>query len=205
VAQPNILIIGAAGKTGTELVQQGLQRGHAVTGLVRTPQKAAHLPNAVKIIQGDGTDAAAVAAAIAGHDAVLIAVGDGRTFVSGPITRNAVAGMKAAGVKRVVLLSAYGIGDSAHGLHGFVMTRVFGKLNADKLASEAALAGSGLDWVSVRPPVLGTGPAQGGIKAAEGVTINGFQTLRRADLASFMLDQIEATTFLGKKPIVYRN
>lgn len=146
-----------------------------------------------------------MAAAIAGHDAVLIAVGDGRTFVSGPITRNVVAAMKAAGVKRVVLLSAYGIGDSAHGLHGFVMTRVFGKLNADKLASEAALAGSGLDWVSVRPTVLGTGPAQGGIKAAEGVTINGFQTLRRADLASFMLDQIEATTFLGKQPIVYRN
>lgn len=203
MAQHNILVIGAAGKTGTQLVEQGLQRGFSVTGFVRSPEKAAHLPKSVKIVQGDGMNAAQVAAAMPGHDAVFIAVGDARTFVSGPITRNAVAGMKTAGIKRLVLLSAYGIGDSAHGIHGFLITRVLGKLNADKMDSEAALEGSGLEWVAVRPPVLGEGPAKGPLKAGIGIKIAGFQSIPRADLAAFMLDQLESDTCVGKKPIVY--
>jgi uncharacterized protein YbjT (DUF2867 family) len=204
MAQHRILVIGAAGRSGTPVVEQAVARGHHVTALVRHPDKAAHLPKAATVVKGDGTDAASVAAAVAGNDTVIITVGDRSTLVSGATARNAVAAMQASGARRIILLSAYGIGDSAHGLHGFLMSRVLSKLNADKMASEAALEGSGLDWVAVRPPVLGTGPATHDLKAGVDVTINGVQTISRADLAEFMLDQVEGDAFLGKKPVVYR-
>jgi uncharacterized protein YbjT (DUF2867 family) len=203
MAQHNILVIGAAGKSGTPIVEQAIARGHNVTAFVRHPDKAAHLPQAATVVQGDGLDAAAVAKAVPGHDTVIITVGDARTFVSGPTARNAVAAMKASGARRIILLSAYGIGDGAHGLHGFVLSKLLGKLNADKMASEAALEQSGLDWTAVRPPVLGEGPATGALKAGVDITINGFQTISRKDLAAFMLDQIERPDYVGKKPIVY--
>lgn len=203
MAQHNILVIGAAGKSGTPIVEQAIARGHNVTAFVRNPDKASHLPKAAKIVKGDGQDAAAVAKAVPGNDTVIITVGDARNFVSGPVTRNAVAAMKASGARRLILLSAYGIGDGAHGLHGFVLSKLLGKLNADKMASEAVAAESGLDWTAVRPPVLGEGPATGTLKAGVDITINGFQSISRQDLAAFMLDQIERPDYVGKKPIVY--
>jgi uncharacterized protein YbjT (DUF2867 family) len=203
VAGHSILVIGAAGKSGSPVVRQAIARGFDVTAFVRHPQKAEGFPSTVRIVQGDGTDAAAVAAAIPGHDTVIITVGSANVFVSEPTARNAVAGMKAAGVRRLILLSAYGIGDSAHGLHGFVLSKVLGKLNADKVASESALESSGLDWTAVRPPVLGEGPSQGPLKAGVDITINGFQTISREDLATFILDQIDSPTYVGKKPIVH--
>jgi uncharacterized protein YbjT (DUF2867 family) len=204
MAEHSVLVFGGAGKSGTPVVRQALERGYAVTAFVRHPEKAAHLPKQARIVPGDGTDAAAVAAAIPGHDTVITTIGDRRTLVSAAAARHAVAGMQAAGVRRIILLSAYGIGDSAHGLHGFVLSRVLGKLNVDKVAAEQALETSGLDWTAVRPPVLGEGPSQGPLRAGVDITINGFQTISREDLATFMLEQIEAPTYVGKKPIVYR-
>jgi uncharacterized protein YbjT (DUF2867 family) len=197
------LVIGGTGYVGGHIAERLRSRGFDVTAFVRHPEKAEGFPGQVRIMQGDGTDAAAVAAAIPGHDTVIITVGSASVFVSGPTARNAVAGMKAAGARRIILLSAYGIGDSAHGLHGFVLSKVLGKLNADKVASESALESSGLDWTAVRPPVLGEGPSQGPLKAGVDITINGFQTISREDLATFMLDQIDSPTYVGKKPIVY--
>lgn len=203
MATHNILVIGATGRTGSEAVKQGLARGHKVTAFVRDPARAQGLlPSGARIVKGDALDAKSVAAAMPGHDAVLVAVGDARTFVSAETTRNAVAAMKASGVRRIVLLSAYGIGDSAHGIHGFLMTRVLSKLNADKTGAEAVLEQSGLDWTAVRPPVLSLAPAKGA-QAAVGAKINGFGSLGRADLAAFILDEIDTPKFVGKKPIVW--
>ena len=203
MAEHSVLVIGGGGKSGSPVVRQALARGYAVTAFVRNPDKAGHLPKGARIVKGDATDAAAVAAAVAGHDTVIITVGDARNYVSADAARNAVAGMKAAGARRVILLSAYGIGDSAHGLHGFVLSKVLGKLNGDKVASERALETSGLDWTAVRPPVLAEGPSTGPLKAGVDIKINGFQQIPRESLATFMLDQIESPAYLGKKPIVY--
>jgi uncharacterized protein YbjT (DUF2867 family) len=203
LAQHSILVIGAAGKSGTPVVQQAIARGHRVTAFVRHPEKAVHLPANARIVQGDATDAEVVLRAIADNDVVIITVGDRKTFVSAAAARNAVAAMHGNGARRIILLSAYGIGDSAHGLHGVVLSKVLGRLNADKVASESAVEQSGLDWTAVRPPVLGEGPSAGALKSGVDITINGFQSISRQDLAAFMLDQIDRPDYVGKKPIVY--
>lgn len=203
--QHSILVIGAAGKSGAPVVEQAIARGHKVTAYVRSPEKAAGLPKAARIVKGDGLDAVALAAAMPGHHTVIITAGGVKDMVSGPVTRNAVAAMRAAGVRRVILLSAYGVGDGAHGLYGFVMSNLGKKLAADKIASEAALEGSGLDWTAVRAPVLNEAPATGKLKHGIGVKPSGFKAISRQDLAAFMLDQIDSPAYVNKKPVVYRD
>lgn len=199
-----IVVLGASGRTGTQVVTQGLARGHEVTAFVRDAAKAAaKLPKGARVVTGDGLSAADVARAIAGHDAVVVAVGDRKVLVSDAIIRNAIAGMKGAGLRRVILLSAYGAGDSGHGFQGFVFRRLLSKLNADKMGAEQALSDSGLDWTAVRAVALNDKPATGRMKAAVDVTVNGFKAISRADLAAFMLDELDRNAFVRKRPIVY--
>src|SRR4051812_18707154 len=98
-----LLIIGATGPTGRELVKQAVAQGHEVTALVRDAAKAAFSPP-VRMIIGDILDAAAVKAAVAGQDAVISSLG---SAASGPFqeqtllsegTSNLVAAMQGAGV-----------------------------------------------------------------------------------------------------------
>ncbi len=173
-----------------------------MTAFVRDLGKVSALPAAVRKVKGDGLDAKAVAEAVKGHDAVMVAIGDRKTLVSAATVRNVIAGMKATGVRRIVLLSAYGVGDSARGLYGFMIKRMGRKLNADKMEAERLLSDSGLEWVAVRAPILSEGPKTGRFRAANGVAINAFRAFPRADLASFMLDQVEGDAFLGQRPTI---
>lgn len=197
-----ILVVGASSRTGRQLVKQAVERGHEVTAFLRDPAKAASLPPNVEKVTGDALDANAIAGAVAGHDTIMVAIGDRKVHVSAATIRNVIAGMKSHGVKRVILLSAYGTGDSGHGVQGFLFRTMLGKLNADKVEADRLLEESGLDWTSVRAPALTEGPKAGRIKAATDVVINGFKGMSRADLAAFMLDEMDANAFVRRKPIV---
>ena len=76
----NLLILGATGPTGHQLVQRALDAGHSVAALVRDPRK---VTESIEIIQGDATNSIAVAAAVKGRDAVLSALGTSRSFKGG--------------------------------------------------------------------------------------------------------------------------
>lgn len=105
-----ILVFGASGGTGRELVRQGLAQGHEVTGFARNPQSVGDLPG-IRVTVGDGRNAAAVAAAIQGQDAVLSALGS-RTLRDSTLLPEAMtgilAGMRQHGVRRLIVLGAAG-------------------------------------------------------------------------------------------------
>jgi uncharacterized protein YbjT (DUF2867 family) len=124
------------------------------------------------VVVGDVNDAAAVAAAIVGHDAVIVTLGapaSSHARVREIGTRNILAGMHAAGVRRVVVLSTYGLGASWATLPWFVrhvvipfwLQRGF----ADHVEQEFLVRGSGLDWTIVNPPFLVDGPATGNVRS----------------------------------------
>ena len=69
-----LIVFGATGKTGQHVWQKALGRGHDVTAFTRSPHKLERSAG-LRIAQGDVTDAASVAAAVAGHDAVIVALG----------------------------------------------------------------------------------------------------------------------------------
>src|SRR5664279_3132759 len=121
-----ILVIGATGPTGRELVTQGIALDHEITAAVRRPELAS-LPKEVRVLRGDVTDAASMAAAVAGQDAVISSLGTKLsrkpTTLLSEGTRNLVAAMNEAAVRRLVCITGMGAGDSkGHG--GFFYDRI---------------------------------------------------------------------------------
>ena len=109
-----LVIFGSTAGTGRELVEQALEQGHDVSAFARTPEKLGDLeyPN-LRVIQGDVLDSAAVAAAVAGQEAVLctIGAGAGRTTLREDATRNILQAMDAAGVAKGKLPPVGDLGD----------------------------------------------------------------------------------------------
>lgn len=202
----NVIIFGATGSVGRHLVEQALCEGHGVTAFARDPSVLELTHANLTHRAGDVLDAATVQAAIAGHAAVIVALGAGRKgAVRAAGTRNIIAGMKRHGLRRLVCASTLGVGDSYPALNFFWKWIMFGLLLreafADHHEQEDAIRESGLDWVIVRPGAYTDGPATGvyntGFAPAEK---NIALKISRADVARFMLEQLNGTTWLRRTP-----
>jgi len=203
----NVLVIGATGQTGRLVVDELIKRGHAVTAYARTPSKVDRHDGQVAVAEGDARDQAALQQAISGHDAVVAAFGP-RSFKKDDLQtvffQNLVNAMPAAGVNRLVALSAWGSGTSVgespwffRVLHKTMLRNVF----VDKANGEQAILESNLNYTLVRPGVLGNGKAQGNIKASlKGEGLRPF--INRADVANFMVDQITDSTWERQAPLI---
>lgn len=207
-----ILVTGATGLTGQEIVRQAIAFGHDVTALVRDESKAAALLPGAGLVVGDGRDSAVVGRAVQGCDAVISALGTRKvTFVkkvtvNSESTRVLVDAMRKQGLSRLVCITGLGAGDSAgHG--GFVYDRIVKPLILrtiyhDKDRQEAVVRGSGLDWVIVRPTVLTDKPANGRIRAMTDLTGFNGGDIPRADVAAFVISQITSDTWLRQTPLI---
>jgi len=205
-----ILVIGATGGTGRLIVGKALARGHEVTAMVRSPDKAGDLTGA-RLVVGDVREEKALRQALKGQDAVVSALGTPAspfrevTLLS-TATRALVEAMKTEHVSRLVSITGLGAGDSAgHG--GFLFDKVIfplllKKVYADKDRQEAIIRSSGLDWVIVRPSVLNDKPGRGSIRAL--TDLSGFHggSIAREDVATFVLDQLHSDTWLHRSPLI---
>lgn len=196
-----LLIIGATGPTGRQIVDQALAQGHTVTTLVRNPAKASFAPPVTKVA-GDVLDAASLQQAVAGQEAVLCSLGSAAT---GPFkemtmlsegTRHLVAAMQEAGTRRLVCITGIGAGDSkGHGpwwYNWLVQPLVLRGVYHDKDRQEAVVRASGLDWTLVRPGIL-TNAAAKGVSAVRAVNdLKGFRagSISRADVAAWCLREV---------------
>jgi putative NADH-flavin reductase len=203
-----ILVLGATGATGQLIVRDALAGGHYVVALVRAKARA-DLPGA-ELIEGDVRDEETLARALNGCDAVISALGTGMGLREVDLltvaTRALIAAMTRAGVRRLICISALGVGDSrGHG--GFVFDRLFqplllGPAYKDKDRQEAAIRASSLDWVVVRPAQLTSGPARGRIRATIDLAgVNGGK-ITRADVAQFIIEQLTTDTWLRQTPVI---
>ena len=204
-----ILVLGATGGTGRLIVRDALDKGDSVVALVRSKASAPDLPGA-ELIEGDARNEIALGRALDGCDAVVSALGTGMGFRKVSLlteaTRALVPAMAHSGVRRLVCVSALGVGDS-HGHGGFVFDRFFQPLllsqaYKDKDRQEAAIRASSLDWVIVRPGMLTDAPAQGSVRAVIDLAgINGGK-IARADVARFVVDQLTTDTWLRRTPVL---
>lgn len=205
-----ILVLGGTGGTGRLIVAQALARGHEVTALVRSPEKAKALAGA-KLVVGDARDEAALREALKGRDAVVSALGPRAspfravTLLS-TATRALLRAMQAEQVARLVCITGIGAGDSAgHGgllFDNVILPLILRTVYDDKNRQEAMIRESGLDWVLVRPAVLNDKPARGAIRALTDLT--GFHggVIAREDVAHFVLDQLRDDTWLRRSPLI---
>jgi uncharacterized protein YbjT (DUF2867 family) len=203
-----ILILGATGATGRLIVRDAVARGHSVVALVRAKARS-DLPGA-ESIEGDVRDEATLARALDGCEAVVCTLGTGVGFREVDLltvaTRALVAAMTRTGVRRLICISALGVGDSrGHG--GFVFDRLFqplllGPAYKDKERQEAAIRASSLDWVIVRPGMLINEAPRGRVRATiELAGLDGGK-IARADVARFVVEQLTDDTWLGQAPVI---
>ena len=197
-----ITVVGGNGGTGAEVVRIAAREGHEVTCLSRSG--ATSLPEGVRDVTGDARDSDVVRAAIAGSDAVVVTVGgaSGADRHRAEVTRSVIAAMRSAGVRRLIVQSSLGVGDSMNlipvPLRLFART-VLGKALADHAEQEAAVAASGLDWTVVRPGGLSDGPATGAYIAQETAEHRPMKgRITRADVATHIVRILDdPATFRG--------
>jgi len=199
----NLIIVGSTGGTGRCLVEQALEQGHTVTAFARNPAKITIQHPNLSVVQGDVLDRATVKPALNGKDAVLSALGVRKlrkTTVLSEGTRNIITAMQQHGVRRLIVESSLGVGDSRGQFPWYLglLVRIFLRnIYADKEVQEAFIRESGLDWTIVRPAGLTNGARRGVYRQWVGkpdAPITGW--ISRADVADFMLKQLTDTTYL---------
>jgi uncharacterized protein YbjT (DUF2867 family) len=205
-----ILVLGATGATGRLIVSQALARGYEVTALVRSAEKASDLKGA-KLVIGDARDERALREALKGKNAVVSSLGTPAspfrevTALSNA-TRALVSAMKAEQVSRLVCITGIGAGDSAgHGgflFDNLIFPLLLRKVYADKNRQEAIVRDSGLDWVLVRPSLLNDKPRRDKVRALTDLSDFHGGTIARDDVATFVLDQLRADTWLHRSPLI---
>lgn len=206
----NILIAGASRGIGRQLVEQALAAGHAVTALARGPSNAAGAHERFRTVRGSVLDPASVAAAMAGQNAVCCTIGVKTPWAQPTVfsegARRLLEAMKQAGVRRLVCITGIGAGNSrGHG--GFLYDRVFFPLllkavYADKERQESLIRASDTDWTIVRPGFLTNGALTGNYRVLTDLAGITAGRISRADVAHFMLKELESSRYLGQTPLL---
>jgi len=193
-----LLVLGATGGTGLELVRQAVERGHCVSAFVRSPHRLGAFRDRVILKRGDLLNPAQLEQVIQGHDPVISAFGP-RVPVAKTdahlLEQFAVAltsAMGHAGVKRVVVESvAFLFRDSIVPPAYLLGRLLFPRRVVDASAMERVFADSDLDWTMVRPPELTDRPHTGKYRVREGhLPRFGFK-ISRANVADFMIRVVE--------------
>lgn len=199
-----IVVFGATGATGRQVVDQALFAGHDVTAVVRRPDQVAPRPRLV-VRAGDVLDAASVHESCSGADAVVSCIGP-RSKYGGQLgsglrpgtvmsagTTHMVAAAEAAGVRRFVFQSGIGLSDGVElsranrWLLRALWRPLFAAAIRDKAEGERVLRASALEWVIVRPVPLSDAPAAGRYLAGPRAPVALFAPLSFADCAACLL------------------
>src|SRR2546428_6114949 len=188
-----LLILGATGGTGRALTEQASARGHQVTAFVRSPQKLGAPREGVTVRRGDPLSVTELRAVLPGHDAVLTAIGPpgpGRTTIFRDSARSIVEAMSADGARRLLAVSVAALFENAGLTVALFRRTLLRNIVADAAEMERIVMSSDLDWTIVRPPRLTNGPLTKQYRVADGRLPRGI-SISRADVADFLLDEIE--------------
>lgn len=207
-----LVILGATGGCGAQLVKQAVARGHEVTAVVRS--KSYRAPEGVRVVAGELT-VELLREAIRDQDAVLSALGlrmksiapwakpEMPNFLS-LVTPRIVAAMLVEKVKRIIAISAGGVGDSYARMPGafkaFLKVTALRYPYAELEVMEHTLFDAPLDVCCVRPTGLTDGVITGQVRIAERIV--GRPEISRADVAAWMLDAVEKPVFEHKTPLI---
>jgi putative NADH-flavin reductase len=198
-----IAVIGAAGRTGQQVVRQALDRGHEVVAVARSPQKLNVAGDRLTVKAGDVRDADSLAAAVVGADAIVTTFGaaagrEPTDLYSAGIT-NVLAAMDGSGIRRLAVFSASPAGPREEQPARLrllvlpILDRFFGAGYADLRRMETVLASrSDLDWACLRPPRLLERPATGAYRL-DRKPLPRSRSLTYPDLATALLDCADGT------------
>ena len=203
-----LAVLGATGATGRHVVAAGLAAGHAVIALVRRPGSFPAGPGFREVVWADVADHETLAAGLHGADVVISALGGaakGPTTVCTDAIRTAIPAMNAAGVTRLVAVSAHGVLETHdRSLYSMAVWSGVAEKMLDKETMERLIVDSSVDWTIVRPPMLKDTPATGKYQVGDDLPIRLWHSIGRADLADFLVREAETPRFVRRYPRIHR-
>lgn len=197
-----LLVIGAAGRTGREIVSQALAHGHTVTALVHDATVGVEHPD-LRVVSGDVLDFQQVSSAVLGQDAVISALSHGRSTDGSVLADgmgNIIHAMATYRVNKLVAVSAMGTFSRndrrlSLGYRALVNTTLRPAYD-DLEAMERRIMASELDWTIIRPAGLADGPLTGDYRVSpEGDVLKAAKRVSRADVAALALKALSGSTY----------
>jgi putative NADH-flavin reductase len=209
IKKMNILILGATGGTGQQLVKQSLEQNHEVTALTRDPSKLKQDHKNLIKIEGNVLDKDVLMKALEGKDAVVSALGVGKSLKSNGLISSAVSllipAMNIMNVDRLIFLSAFGVGETfgqANFIQRIIFKLILRNIYFDKSEADSQIRRSTLEWTLVYPVTLTDGIATGKYKTGIKFQMKGMPRISRTDVAEFMLRQLTDNLFVKKSVII---
>jgi putative NADH-flavin reductase len=213
----SILVLGATGRTGEHVVNYAVSKGHSVTALVRDPAKLGSREG-LTVVEGTPESQDDISTAIQGTDAVISALGNVRTsdmpwakpvsprhFMT-EATRKTVRVMKANGVRRIVIVSALGVGDSLSVTPAYLRLTVkftnLGTTYADHNELDAEIRQAGVDWTLLRAVLLTNSPNARRLQVRFVPDKPAGMRISRREVAQFAVDALADGTLIGRAPII---
>jgi putative NADH-flavin reductase len=206
-----ILVIGASGLLGQEIIKRNGHYGYTLTAMVRDAKSYQRVGNEDRVVSGDVLQPASLREAMSGQDAVICSLGTGATFrhvtVFSEGTRNLLdVAEKESTSPRLVIVTGIGAGESrGHG--GFLYDKIIKptilhSIYEDKDRQEAMLMESNAHWIGIRPGILTNGEAKGDYRVLSDLTGITVGKIARADVADFLLRQLTSDTYLHQFPTI---
>jgi putative NADH-flavin reductase len=206
-----VLIVGASRGIGLETVKLALKAGHSVRAMARSATAIPLRNPKLEKLDGDALDRHTIERGLVGVDTVIQTLGVSPapelifsgTRLFSDATRILVNAMEVSDVRRLICVTGFGAGDSrGRGglLYNAALCVILGRIYADKDTQEWIIRRSGLDWTIVRPTVLTTGPRTGAYRALVDARDWRSGFISRADVADFLVKQIDDASLLHKTP-----
>lgn len=213
----NVFLLGATGSTGYEILKRLIKDHHTVKALVRNPAKL----NLSEITQGKEVHIELITGGVfeqdklvehfKGCDLIISALGTGRdnvyTEVYSEGGRNIVAAMRLSGIKKLITITSGLIDMSDPSTDNFFLNRIirpnFNKVYYDQTRWETILDDTDdIDWICVRPTYLSNKQFTGKYRIKDQHCPKGGSRIGRADLADFIVRQLESDEYIHKKPVL---
>ncbi|MDH5741810.1 MAG: NAD(P)H-binding protein [Nitrospira sp.] len=205
-----LAIFGISGRTGRELAKIAGIKGWEVCGLVRPTSTIEGSILNGRIVRGDFDEFDRVVETIADSEAVCCLIGPQPPYTDvfcASATAAIIAAMKQTRCMRLVCQTGAMIGPAPSRSHPMEwMVRTFARWHPqairDREEQERLVESSGLDWTIVKPPRLTDSPPQGRVQASAVLRIGLLSTISRADLAAFIIDEVQTGRFVRQRIFV---
>ena len=196
-----IIVFGANGRTGQEVIEQAISSGIEVTAFVRNADNIKVKSDKLSIVVGQATKYEDVKNAMEGHDVVISCIGGDGSKVSTTITditKNIVDAMNETGVKRIAQVASAGVHGELKGIMGKIVSFMLKNPLKDHAGAYSKLKEGGVNYTLARPMSLTEGVFTGVYREAEEGIPDKARNISRADVAHFLLKAIQDDKYIGK-------
>jgi putative NADH-flavin reductase len=207
-----IIVFGATGQTGIELIKEGLERGHFMTAFVRNTDKIKIKHINLKIIQGDLKNLELLESVLINQECIVLALGvrlGEKELICSETTKLILPLMEKLNIKRLISIGGTASENEIKNLNlslrmaFFIMKKLDANAFLDKKLQDELLAKSNLNWTSIRAPWLTLGLKTQTYKHGLNLPLRVYKKISRADLAHFIIYCLENDLYHQEKPIIY--